>query len=540
MSFAHWQATIVDDAGDVQASATVEVRNEVTGNLAALKSNRAGTSGKNNPFTADSEGYADFYVVGGAYRITATKGAFSRTWRYVPIGTAAEVDTGDLTGFAGMHYLFETQTTPDATAGAVRANAANLAAATELYFSITDQNGNDNVDFLASVGDTEGSIRGHVTLRRASSGLEVRYAIVEESEDFRAISPFADVVSVKVSHVSGGGTAMDAGEDLIVSFVRTGERGDTGPTGATGETGSTGATGSTGPQGEDGIFSGQEVVFTGATGSLTQEHNGKNVVADRATTMTLTLDSITNSPGIQTGWMINFFNAGAGTCTIEAEGISPTDPINDGGSITFEQHEGAIIWCNGSEFRANRFRIGGGGGSGDVTGPSSSTDNTIALFSGTLGKTIKEPSNDTMRAAAAASIQEAGSWTPVIAGSTTAGTQTYSTQVGRYIRNGNMVFAWCRVVMTAKDGATAGVISINGLPYTSSTVTGLVYAGAIESSDVNPTGTNTYTQIQARVPSNSAAITVLKTGDNQTITNVDAAEITNTTAIAVGAVYRIN
>jgi hypothetical protein len=92
MTLAVWQRTIVDDAGNVLAGASVEVRVEASGNLAVLKADRAGATGKDNPFTVGLDGFAQFFAVGGAYRITATSGAFSKTWNYVPIGTAAETD----------------------------------------------------------------------------------------------------------------------------------------------------------------------------------------------------------------------------------------------------------------------------------------------------------------------------------------------------------------------------------------------------------------------------------------------------------------
>lgn len=59
-----------------------------------------------------------------------------------------------------------------------------------------------------------------------------------------------------------------------------------------------------------------------------------------------------------------------------------------------------------------------------------------------------------------------GVWTPTILGSSTPGTQTYSAQTGRYIKIGSLVMAWFNVVMTAKDGATAGNMSVGGLPFT--------------------------------------------------------------------------
>src|SRR5262249_6043353 len=49
-----------------------------------------------NPFAADPQGFAAFHVIGGVYKITATSGAFTRTWRYVGIGTTSEFDVEQL------------------------------------------------------------------------------------------------------------------------------------------------------------------------------------------------------------------------------------------------------------------------------------------------------------------------------------------------------------------------------------------------------------------------------------------------------------
>lgn len=93
--YAHCQLPITDDAGNLMTGATVEVRDEESGALASLKSNRDGNSTKTNPFTA-SDGYADFYVTGGAYKITATLGGETVTLRYRGVGTAAEYDINEV------------------------------------------------------------------------------------------------------------------------------------------------------------------------------------------------------------------------------------------------------------------------------------------------------------------------------------------------------------------------------------------------------------------------------------------------------------
>ncbi|SDP40790.1 hypothetical protein SAMN04488061_2886 [Filomicrobium insigne] len=95
MAEAIWQATIVDDAGNVQDGATVSVhRMEAGFPLALIHSDRAGTEVKGNPFSVGSDGFAAFHAPGGVYRITATKGAFSKTWDYVAIGRGSEIDPG--------------------------------------------------------------------------------------------------------------------------------------------------------------------------------------------------------------------------------------------------------------------------------------------------------------------------------------------------------------------------------------------------------------------------------------------------------------
>lgn len=105
MPLSRWQASIVDDAGNVQPLASIEVRREISGQpLVALYSDRDGASSLGNPFLADADGFAAFHVAGGAYQITATLGAFSRTWRYVPIGTNAEQDTDEDVGLLVSTY----------------------------------------------------------------------------------------------------------------------------------------------------------------------------------------------------------------------------------------------------------------------------------------------------------------------------------------------------------------------------------------------------------------------------------------------------
>lgn len=92
MALAVWQSTIVNRSGDVQPNAQVEVRLESSGALAAIYADRDGTTPLSNPFNADENGFARFYAAGGAYKITASLGSFSQTFRHVAIGLLGEQD----------------------------------------------------------------------------------------------------------------------------------------------------------------------------------------------------------------------------------------------------------------------------------------------------------------------------------------------------------------------------------------------------------------------------------------------------------------
>lgn len=82
----------------------VEVLNEITGVLAPLFSDRAGTVRKSNPFYTGTDGVAEFYTRGGAYQITTTAPPPDGTVivsRYRGIGTARERDNSGFLSSAG-------------------------------------------------------------------------------------------------------------------------------------------------------------------------------------------------------------------------------------------------------------------------------------------------------------------------------------------------------------------------------------------------------------------------------------------------------
>lgn len=110
MALAAWNYLITDDAGDIVTGASVEVRRESDNALASLYSDRAGATPVGNPFT-DSTGTGRFHVAGGSYKITITKSSLTRSFRYVAIGLAGEIDSV-VTGLAAGTAIKLDQTDP--------------------------------------------------------------------------------------------------------------------------------------------------------------------------------------------------------------------------------------------------------------------------------------------------------------------------------------------------------------------------------------------------------------------------------------------
>nr|AKH46262.1 hypothetical protein P12026_20 [uncultured marine virus] len=91
MTLSVFQSSVVNNSGDVQGGAEIEVVNEANGLPANLYSTRAGAA-TTNPMFADADGFFRFYTEAGEYRITATSGPFSKTFRYVRVGDSGGKD----------------------------------------------------------------------------------------------------------------------------------------------------------------------------------------------------------------------------------------------------------------------------------------------------------------------------------------------------------------------------------------------------------------------------------------------------------------
>jgi hypothetical protein len=98
--------------------------------------------------------------------------------------------------------------------------------------------------------------------------------------------------------------------------------------------------------------------------------------------------------------------------------------------------------------------------------------------------------------------QSQGAWTPTLQFSSSQGSQTYTTQIGNYIKTGNLVVLNFDIITSVNTGS--GNVTITGLPFTSADQTG--YQGSLQSVDFAGAGQNeVYTGV---VAGNSSTIAV--------------------------------
>jgi hypothetical protein len=122
-------------------------------------------------------------------------------------------------------------------------------------------------------------------------------------------------------------------------------------------------------------------------------------------------------------------------------------------------------------------------------------------------------------------------WTPVIEGTSTAGTGTYSVQVGQYTKIGNIVHVSMQLVWSAHTGT--GNMQVGGLPFSAVTITGFVSPCAVWQSNLNH---GAGTQLMAYIVSNSTKITLRASDPGGTATAAIALD--TAASLAIQCSYR--
>ncbi len=142
------------------------------------------------------------------------------------------------------------------------------------------------------------------------------------------------------------------------------------------------------------------------------------------------------------------------------------------------------------------------------------------------------------RTIAGAADYETGSWTPVLEGSTVAGSQTYANQGGVYVKLGQIVWATGIIALSTYDPTTSGSIHISGLPYVGS-------PGSHNSSafsfarfkNINLDTTNGYLFATLTLPDEVDYLQVVQFGDDVVDKSISSSDISSATAMRITGTY---
>ncbi len=330
---------------------------------------------------------------GSDVTLTATYVTHSGSFSAADSLIVLPIRTGDLgaTGAdGGIPYTYSTNTTTaaDPTAGLWRANNATLASATELSISYNSAaTGNPSIaNYVKSWDDSDSTIKGTLTVTKAGSPQNIAIYQITALSDQTTYGRFT------VTNVASAGSFSNSDACLFV-FSRTGDKGTTGTTGTTGATGPNAGLDyafNTATSGDPGSG---KLLFNNATlASVTQvniSETGRN--SEALATVIATWDDSTNTSHYG---HLRIFDVADRTKFLECE---ITGTITDAGSyrtIPVTYTAGGTLPSNNAVLAVMFERTGNkgadGAGSGDVVGPASSTNNSLARFDGTTGKLLKD------------------------------------------------------------------------------------------------------------------------------------------------------
>jgi len=294
------------------------------------------------------------------------------------------------------------------------------------------------------------------------------------------------------------------------------------------------------------LTAGTGISISNGAGSITINATDGNITLDDGTAAAPSLN-FTNEP--TTGLfrasanVMGFAVNGVSRATMTTTGVTVTGTITPTGSV----HAAAGSVGNPSlAFDADQdtglFRIGannlgvaiGGAKVLDVasTGLTVSTGNLVIGtagngidFSATAGTGTSELLND----------YEEGSWTPVVAGATTAGTVAYSSRDGYYTKIGRLLYVWFDVDVSSFSGGS-GSLTITGFPFSSANSTN--FYPTFQPWFVASAYASTYTTPTGSINPNTSVLILYSTDDGHA--NFAAMNVNQTGRIAGYVVMQTN
>lgn len=131
-----------------------------------------------------------------------------------------------------------------------------------------------------------------------------------------------------------------------------------------------------------------------------------------------------------------------------------------------------------------------------------------------------------------------GSFIPALRGSTVAGSNTYTTRTGQYIKMGRLVYVNIVIILSAKDGAMAGNVEVSNLPFPALVTASIPMALAVSQYNfITFTAGNTQLLFRIDNETDTSSASLLQSGSNQGATFIPAASIANDSVIFASGTY---
>ncbi len=444
-SAAAGSATAASDSALTAASSATNAGNSAS--AASGSASSAATSASNAGTSATAAAGSASAASG-----SATAAATSATNAGTSATNAAASASAAASSVAALGYTFSTTTTDaDPGNGTLRLNNASAALATAAYVDNVDAGGATVSGMLDTFDDSTNTIKGQLTLRsKASAAISYVYNVtgsVVDGTGYRKLT---------LAYTSGAGTLPTTANGIWLMFDRAGDKGADGA----------GAGDFTGPAASvtDNI-----VTFAGTTGKAGKDSGvAVSSLAPRASpAFTGNPTAPTQSAGdnstklATTAYVDGTFAPKIGPAfTTPSLGVATATSINKV-AITQPATSAILTIPNGVTFTGPA--VSGTamtlGNAETVSGVK--TFSAIPILS---GGGIAFPATD-VPASDANTLDdyEEGTYTPALIGLTTAGAGTYTAQIGKYTKIGNLVYISQNVNWTAHTGT--GSMAFIGCPF---------------------------------------------------------------------------
>lgn len=187
-------------------------------------------------YTTGSVGLQGVQGVQGASGSLGAQGSQGLQGTVGSLGPQGTQGTSGNFGGASFDYTFTASTdNSDPGTGKIKVNQAIQNTATEMYIDDTDDNGNSIISFLQTIDSVTSAIKGHVRLSNAATSSAFLLYAISDLEIYTGSAYSKLDVSVETT---SSAQPFLGGEDVIVSFVTTGDQGTQGTQGAIGASGS--------------------------------------------------------------------------------------------------------------------------------------------------------------------------------------------------------------------------------------------------------------------------------------------------------------